>query len=53
MSKQIDHKVPVGVSLPESMIQEIDQERGLVPRSAYIVMLLEKVLPARRKAKSA
>jgi metal-responsive CopG/Arc/MetJ family transcriptional regulator len=53
MSKRSDHRVPVGVSLPESMIQEIDQERGLVPRSAYIVMLLEKVLPVTRKSKDA
>jgi hypothetical protein len=35
------------------MIQQIDDERGLVPRSAYILMLLEKVLPARRKSKDA
>jgi len=30
------------------MIQQIDDERGLVPRSAYILMLLEKALPGRK-----
>jgi metal-responsive CopG/Arc/MetJ family transcriptional regulator len=53
MSKQSDHRVPVGVSLPQSIVDQIDEERGLVPRSAYIVMLLEKVLPTRRKSKNA
>jgi hypothetical protein len=43
----IDRCVPVGVSLPQSVIRQIDDERGLVPRSAYILMLLMKVLEAR------
>jgi len=31
------------------MIQQIDDERGLVPRSAYILMLLKKALPGRKE----
>jgi metal-responsive CopG/Arc/MetJ family transcriptional regulator len=52
MSKETDYKVPVGVSLPQSMIQQIDRERGLAPRSAYILKLLEKAI-SRRKTKNA
>jgi metal-responsive CopG/Arc/MetJ family transcriptional regulator len=52
MSKEVDHKVPVGVSLPQSMIQQIDQERGQVPRSAYILNILTKAFK-RRKTKVA
>ena len=52
MTKVTDYKIPVGVSLPQSMIKEIDEKRGRLGRSTYILLLLEKALK-RRKAKDA
>jgi metal-responsive CopG/Arc/MetJ family transcriptional regulator len=49
MAKIIDYKVPVGVSLPESMVKEIDEKRGRIARSTYILFLLEKALSRRGK----
>jgi len=31
----------IGVSLPKELIKKIDSERGLIPRSKYIVQGLE------------
>jgi metal-responsive CopG/Arc/MetJ family transcriptional regulator len=47
MAKEIDYKIPVGVSLPESMVKEIDEKRGRLGRSTYILLLLEKALKGR------
>lgn len=47
MSQDVDYKRPVGVSLPQSMLQLIDERRGQVPRSAYILGILEKALKGR------
>ena len=44
MAKEMDYKIPVGVSLPQSMIQEIDKKRGRLGRSTYILLLLEMAL---------
>jgi len=35
---------PVGVSLPESLLEKIDKDRGKIPRSTWIVDLLKKAL---------
>jgi hypothetical protein len=37
--------VPVGISLPTKLIQKIDTERKDVPRSKYILRLIEKEVP--------
>jgi metal-responsive CopG/Arc/MetJ family transcriptional regulator len=34
----------VGVSLPESLLERIDKDRGKIPRSVWIVDLLQKAL---------
>jgi len=44
MSQDRDLKHPVGVSLPESIVQLLDKKRGRLARSAYILLLLEKAL---------
>jgi metal-responsive CopG/Arc/MetJ family transcriptional regulator len=52
LTNEIDYKIPVGISLPQSMIKEIDEKRGRLGRSTYILLLLEKALK-RRKTKVA
>jgi len=34
----------VGVSLPQSLLEIIDKDRGKIPRSVWIVDLLKKAL---------
>lgn len=41
---QFDYKTPIGVSLPQSLIKELDEKRGRLGRSTYILLLLEKAL---------
>jgi metal-responsive CopG/Arc/MetJ family transcriptional regulator len=53
MSQDADRCYPVGVSLPGSVLQLLDEKRGKVPRSAFIVECLEKVLGKARKGKDA
>jgi metal-responsive CopG/Arc/MetJ family transcriptional regulator len=48
MTSEVDYKVPVGVSLPQSMIREIDEKRGRLGRSTYILLLLEKALKGKK-----
>jgi len=38
--------VPVGISLPTKLIEKIDTERKDVPRSRYILRLIEKEVTA-------
>ena len=33
---------PIGISLPKEFMQKIDVERGDVPRSRYVLRILEK-----------
>ena len=44
MNNQNIHKNPIGISLPEDIIQEIDTQRGDVARSRYILRLIEASL---------
>jgi metal-responsive CopG/Arc/MetJ family transcriptional regulator len=44
--KTNDPSLSMGISLPTSLVQLIDDKRGLVTRSAYIKMLLRKALGA-------
>lgn len=39
--------VPVGISLPHSLLEKIDKQRGMIPRSTYIQDLLIRALRAR------
>jgi len=48
LTKVTDYKIPVGVSLPQSVIREIDEKRGRLGRSTYILLLLESALKGRR-----
>ena len=40
----IDMTVKLGITLPKSMIQKIDQRRGDIPRSRYIRRAIERYL---------
>jgi metal-responsive CopG/Arc/MetJ family transcriptional regulator len=40
----MDMTVKLGITLPKSMIQKIDQKRGDIPRSRYIRRAIEKYL---------
>jgi metal-responsive CopG/Arc/MetJ family transcriptional regulator len=33
---------PVGISLPNELLEKIDKERGKVPRSVWVVELIKK-----------
>ena len=44
MSNNMQHSIPIGVSLPEHLVKRIDVVRGDIPRSKYIQRLLEWVL---------
>jgi hypothetical protein len=37
--------IPLGISLPTKLIEKIDTERKDVPRSKYILRLIEKEVP--------
>ena len=41
----------VGISLPTEIISKIDAERGDVPRSRYILRVLQDTYPKKRKLK--
>jgi hypothetical protein len=36
---------PTGFSLPSELIRKIDTERGDIPRSRYLLRILERVYP--------
>jgi metal-responsive CopG/Arc/MetJ family transcriptional regulator len=42
---------PVGISLPTEIISKIDSERGDIPRSRYILRVLQDSHSKRRKLK--
>jgi len=39
-----DNTVKLGITLPKSIIQKIDQKRGDIPRSRYIRRAIERYL---------
>ena len=43
----MDMTVKLGIALPKSMIQKIDQKRGDIPRSRYIRRAVEKYLSSK------
>jgi metal-responsive CopG/Arc/MetJ family transcriptional regulator len=42
----MDMTVKLGITLPKSIIQKIDQKRGDIPRSRYIRRAVENILVA-------
>lgn len=38
----MQNKIAVGISLPTELMKKIDVERGDVPRSRYVLRMLEK-----------
>jgi metal-responsive CopG/Arc/MetJ family transcriptional regulator len=47
-----DMTVKLGITLPKSMIQKIDQRRGDIPRSRFIRRALEKYLDSNKDTDS-
>jgi hypothetical protein len=39
----VEHKIPIGISLSEEIVDTIDSKRGDIPRSRYIQRALEKL----------
>jgi hypothetical protein len=35
-------KIPIGISLPKNIVEKIDNERQDVPRSKYLLRILER-----------
>ena len=49
VSATVDMTVKLGITLPKSMIQKIDQKRGDIPRSRYIRRAVERYLGSNSK----
>jgi metal-responsive CopG/Arc/MetJ family transcriptional regulator len=49
METKIKKHVPVGISLPKEMYEQIDNIRGDISRSRFIQRVLEKVLASKSK----
>jgi metal-responsive CopG/Arc/MetJ family transcriptional regulator len=45
----MDNTVKLGITLPKSIVQKIDQKRGDIPRSRYIRRVIERYLGSSRK----
>jgi metal-responsive CopG/Arc/MetJ family transcriptional regulator len=45
----MDMTIKLGITLPKSMIQKIDQKRGDIPRSRYIRRAIERYLNSSSK----
>lgn len=42
-----EHRIPIGISLSEEIVDRIDERRGDIPRSRYIQRALEKLCRTR------
>ncbi|CAN5147328.1 hypothetical protein BH18THE2_BH18THE2_35790 [soil metagenome] len=40
----MQRKIPVGISFPKDIVSKIDNERGDIPRSRYLLRIVEKKL---------
>jgi metal-responsive CopG/Arc/MetJ family transcriptional regulator len=49
VAARMDMTVKLGITLPKSMIQKIDQKRGDIPRSRYIRRAIERYLGSSSK----
>lgn len=48
---KLQDKIPIGISFPKEVISRIDNERGDVPRSRYILRIVETQHKRRSKDK--
>lgn len=37
------NSIPIGISLPTNIVKKIDKERGDIPRSRYVLRILEQI----------
>lgn len=42
-----EHRIPIGISLSEEIVDRLDERRGDIPRSRYIQRALEKLCRTR------
>ncbi len=49
MEQIIDYKRPISVSLPQSIIEQLDKQRGRLPRSVFILQILESKIQKEKK----
>jgi metal-responsive CopG/Arc/MetJ family transcriptional regulator len=40
--RKTERKLPIGISMPQSLLNEIDTKRGKQSRSEFVVELIEK-----------
>ena len=40
--RKTERKLPIGISMPQSLLNEIDKKRGKQSRSEFVVELIEK-----------
>jgi metal-responsive CopG/Arc/MetJ family transcriptional regulator len=48
----MEHRIPIGISLSEEMVDTIDTRRGDIPRSRYIQRALEKLCRTKDREKN-
>ena len=46
--RKFERKLPIGISMPQSLLDEIDVKRGQQSRSEFVVELIEKTLKAKK-----
>ncbi len=44
MNQKKDRKLPIGIGIPTSLLEKIDELRGEKSRSEFVVELIEKAL---------
>jgi len=44
-----DRRIPISISLPQSVLDALDKKRAAMPRSRYVLRLLEKALKDGKK----
>jgi hypothetical protein len=45
----MQERIPVGLSMPKTFITRIDSERGDIPRSRYVLRLIEEGIIEKEK----
>jgi len=48
----VNNAISVGISLPEQIIEKIDKDRGDVPRSRFLLRLVEHAYDAKEVRES-
>lgn len=44
MSRYAGHRIPFGLTLPEELLNRLDDRRGLIPRTKFVEKLIENAL---------